>query len=211
VAKLSNDEAQRLSGEHLKHEIEMLFLAGDLLLARPPVKTVRENTIKNALLEVFVVHLRALVDFLDDVGSRPDDVIAADFVADSAAWVATRPPLPAILRDASGHRANKEVAHITSGRIYGAPPEKGWDVASLRDAIADRLGLFIAYADPSRLAQRFVDVFQALVAHHVDLNAACPETVPPNVMASTSQRVVVTTTSTVAPIILAARTSVTTP
>jgi len=91
---------------------------------------------KNVLIESCTLHLRNLVDFFYQSNAKADDVIAADYVAD---WDKKCPAISSLLEKART-RANKEVAHLTTKRIAGSPPEKAWDFdavsAELRPAIA---------------------------------------------------------------------------
>lgn len=110
---------------------------------------------KNARIEVFITHMRNLIAFLypDSYPLKADDVAAHHFVTAPdpwAAWLAARPALPATLRDAK-IRADKELAHLTTLRMAGAPDEKAWRMADLASEVASILSVFIATADPSRL------------------------------------------------------------
>lgn len=46
---------------------------------------------KNALLESFTVHLRAIIEFLYPSRPEPDNVIAGDFIASNLSWPTIRP------------------------------------------------------------------------------------------------------------------------
>ncbi|MBI3934586.1 MAG: hypothetical protein HY316_07810 [Acidobacteria bacterium] len=107
---LSDSELLNYSKEHLFYEIQMFFRLGWILVrlaAIPPIDSVG-ITIKNALIESFVTHLRNLGSFLSLGKAKfPGDVLAKDFFKQPAEWNPRIPtPLGAALK-----RSDKEVAH----------------------------------------------------------------------------------------------------
>lgn len=106
--------------------------------------------LNNALIEVFAIHLRNLIDFLYLVRPQQTDVVAADFCATDV-WEAVKPRI-SISLEAARVRANKEVAHLTSRRIAGTPPGKEWDPRALAAEIRLLLQLFVAKAEATRLS-----------------------------------------------------------
>lgn len=144
------------SAEHVYYEVDMYFAMEPLfrsssfaawLAARPD--RVRLNS---ALVESMAVHARNLIDFLYLDGRDSTDVVAADFVSGTP-WATIRPPETMLIKDAK-RRANKEIAHLTTQRIPGAPPEKDWDFRGLASDLRLVLKLFVSKADPARLSPR---------------------------------------------------------
>jgi len=144
------------SAEHLFYETDMFFGMEPFFrspsfgawLASSPDR-VRLN---NALVESMAVHVRNLIDFLYLDGRDPSDVVAADFVI-GVSWSSIRPVETALIKDAK-RRTNKEIAHLTTDRIPGAPPEKNWDFLGLAKDLRPVLELFLSKADPARLSPK---------------------------------------------------------
>src|SRR5205809_3763006 len=90
------------------------------------------TTLKNCAIESFALHARNLIDFFYTPPAKADDVVAAHFFTDPGAWDSHRPACPAALGDAKG-RANKEVSHLTYGRLLVAPDKKQWPVDEIVD------------------------------------------------------------------------------
>jgi hypothetical protein len=108
------------SGEHLLHELSMLWELAALLPSR------KASTETSAFVESFGIHLRNLIDFFYQKG-KGNDVTAWDFFDTPSAWTAKKP-----LALTNAHtRANKELSHLTQARISGSPPEKAWDTVGL--------------------------------------------------------------------------------
>ena len=144
---LSQKELLKYSERHLFYEIRMLFGIGEVL-ARSPVAS---EIFRCALIESFVIHLRNLILFLYPPRNRkPTDVIAEHFFDRPDEWKKKLPPISAALNKAKT-RADKEVGHLTTGRIAGAPLEKGWQARQLLDELKKRLKLFAQLASETRL------------------------------------------------------------
>jgi hypothetical protein len=101
------------AGEHLFYEAMMFVHARDM--------TPRDHLEMNVKVEVFGFHLRNLIEFFIDDKARTTDVSASNYI-DQDEWKANRPDSPSLL--AARRRLDKELAHLTSERIAGAPPEK---------------------------------------------------------------------------------------
>jgi hypothetical protein len=108
--------------------------------------------LSNVLIESFVVHLRNVIDFLYLDRPKATDVVAADFF-DPGAWERLRPAISGTLETARV-RANKEMAHLTTDRIAGSPPEKAWDFSSLATEIRLLMRLVARNALAARLSPR---------------------------------------------------------
>ena len=143
------------SSNHVYYEIDhFLWLAEKLdkqilIGAASPEDVTKVN---NVLIEGFGLHLRNVIDFLYPRGSvRPDDIIAADFFAPRS-WDALKPaPLSDSLVEAR-IRSDKEMAHLTTARITGTPPEKQWDFSGIASELKLILRLMCDNALATRLA-----------------------------------------------------------
>ena len=80
--------------------------------------------LQNALLESFVIHYRALLDFFY-ANPRRDDVSANHYFDSVDGWPKLRPPETEVLKT-SRKRAGKEIAHLTYARLDVTPETKGW-------------------------------------------------------------------------------------
>jgi hypothetical protein len=96
-----------------------------------------------------MAHLRNLIDFLFNLNPDDTDVVAMDF-CDPGVW---NPALTQVLKDAK-RRVNKELAHLTTDRISGPSPLKGWDFAALAQELRPPLRDFTAKAVTTRLSPR---------------------------------------------------------
>jgi hypothetical protein len=179
-------ELQTYSAEHLVYELQMLFGAVRAATNDPWSFATQSNDLtttngpvlqsawvgmepwfqKNSRIEAFATHLRNLITFLfpDEYPLKPDDVAAHHFISAPdplQAWLAARPALSVSLRDAKV-RADKELAHLTTRRIAGAPDQKAWPIAALATELASILKIFVTAADPSRLAPEVVTELKRL-------------------------------------------------
>lgn len=106
-----------------------------------------DDVTRNALLESFLIHARALVGFFGK-RSKDDDIIACDYVS---TWAEA---IPQYLRDVYD-RVNKEVAHLTTTRHTTAVPEKQHDVAAIQLQLERMIAGFLPQVDPRFLGDRF--------------------------------------------------------
>lgn len=123
--RMTDSELHEWSRERLSYDVEMVLFVSYALTTLPSLKTMRALVVRNALLDSFAIHVRALIAFFYDKKQHPDDVVADDFVADSDAWYTARPPLTETLSDAR-RRTHKEVAHLTEIGLGGGPPPQPW-------------------------------------------------------------------------------------
>ena len=141
------------SEEHVSYEVQMFFtmieigVKGRVTLGGAPEIT---PTLSNALLESIVIHLRNLIDFLYPKNPQLTDIVASDFF-DPDQWESLRTALTDTL-SAARVRANKEMAHLTTDRIFGIPPEKRWDFVGLATELRMVLQIFVKNAKQSRLS-----------------------------------------------------------
>lgn len=121
---VSIDRLKRVGDEHLVYEFEMFHDTASIL----GTEIVQNDlTIRNAIIEAFVIHMRNLLKFFFDTQPLKTDVTASDFYEDPEDWINIR----ATLNDKEAvericRRANKEVAHLTYDRLDVKPEEKAW-------------------------------------------------------------------------------------
>jgi hypothetical protein len=143
------------SAEHLRYEFDMFTWLGRV--CGNPAVQIRgpsaedASRLNNVLIEGFAVHIRNVLDFLYLDRPQATDVVAADFFSPGS-WVQIRPAISATLEGARV-RANKEIAHLTTSRIAGSPPEKGWEFVALSDELRRVLRLFAARAMATRCSR----------------------------------------------------------
>ena len=123
---MTDAELRDNSLKHLYYELWMLRETAGRLLHDNRIH--RDLVIKNAMVESFCVHARAVAAFLypEKFASRDGDVTATDYVTELPKWRATRgEQLPEILLDLK-ERTGKEIAHLTSDRKEYDDPGKEW-------------------------------------------------------------------------------------
>lgn len=102
-------------------------------------------------LEVFMVHLRNLIDFLDSTRwpGQKGDVLAGHFCD---GWQADIPKnLPSL--DEARKRIHKELAHLTTRRFPDGSPEKVWSVDRLAGELRLLLNRFVTEANDKKLSR----------------------------------------------------------
>jgi hypothetical protein len=140
----------REASEHLYYELWMLNRIGRLLA----MGAFGDGPVKNACLESFTIHARALRQFFFPTKAQPDDVLAEDYFADRGAWEAVRGEMPTSLAPINS-RVGKEVAHLTYARLSVSDVTKAWSFISIAEDL-DRIAvLFRGHVDSDLLGQRF--------------------------------------------------------
>jgi hypothetical protein len=136
TAQRPNDVLKKVSA-HIHYEFWMLISTAQALASNISA----QGWLQNALLESFVIHLRALSDFLYADPKNQDDVLAGDFFSPGE-WLKLRPAEPGLLKKAR-MRANKEVAHLTYVRLNVATENKPWMFAEIAHAIHSVMCIFL--------------------------------------------------------------------
>ncbi len=126
------------ASNHLHYEVWMLSSLANGIASGIP----GQGPIANALLESFVIHVRAIMDFLYADNPQADDVIAEDFFGDPEQWKKTRPALSQSLSQAK-RRAGKEVAHLTYARLDVTPETKPWSFVQIANEISTVMNVFL--------------------------------------------------------------------
>jgi hypothetical protein len=152
------EELSEFARDHLLYEVAMVARLVDrfrrhreLLDATPrPQGQLADELFdlagRNADIESFGIHVRALVDFLF-AGRDKKDVIAADYFDDQLEWSRVRGKMPAELRDVNA-RVGAEIAHLSVTR---PTPAKAWMYEAVWPALADVLRRFVDNARADRL------------------------------------------------------------
>lgn len=172
------DELRAIS-DHVLYEIEM-FAATTNMIANHILDGIDgdylKETTRNALLESFTIHVRALSDFLY-AAPRDDDVSALDFfTSDEWALVEaeaskdaanerifgidiryrnfrSNAALPAVV--AARKRVNKEIAHLTYNRLKRNGAARLWPHAEIVEALSVDLHRFADQVDHDRVDKSF--------------------------------------------------------
>ena len=144
--------------EHFRYEVAMLRFASSKLDKLIPerdrfkregnkTKQIKCNTEINMALETFVIHWRALIEFFYTKGKKwpADDKRAYDFI-DKSKWEKVRGNMPPCIKNLNC-RAGKEIAHLTSSRKYGTPPEKNWPYKDMEEHLEGVMKLFVKEAN----------------------------------------------------------------
>jgi len=126
------------SSNHLFYEVWMLTSLANGIASGIP----GQGPIANALLESFIIHIRAVIDFLYADRPQANDVIAEDFFNTPEQWTKIRPMLSSLLSQAK-RRAGKEVAHLTYARLDVTPATKPWPFVQIADEITSVVNIFL--------------------------------------------------------------------
>src|SRR5947209_13763848 len=120
---MTDQELHDYAADRLDYELSMLHEMAMRLVHDPAIHT--DWVLKNALIESFTIHARALALFLYWGKKRAGDVTAEQYVKDVDAWRAARGPIPPELQTVID-RTGQEIAHLTIGRFPAGDPKKGW-------------------------------------------------------------------------------------
>lgn len=111
---------------------------------------------RNALLESFTLHARALLDFFYGRRRKKDDALASDFFEEDA-WEQSRPPMAGTLSDVN-RRVGKEIAHLTYSRANVTEEAKGWPIVPMYLALASVFGRFVQIVPEQAIGRTFLEV-----------------------------------------------------
>jgi DNA-directed RNA polymerase specialized sigma24 family protein len=90
-----------------------------------------KGVIHNALLELFLIHMRAFIYFFYDDSPGQDDIVAEHFIKD---WKNVRPEKFCEL-DNWKKNANKLLAHLTYSRLKKSRSQAKWPVNEITEVI----------------------------------------------------------------------------
>ena len=145
----SKDELRKAS-DHLNYEIWML----DCMATALALGLAGDGRMKNSFLESFVIHARALLQFLYAEAPRADDVIAEDFFEDPLGWHTSRPAMTPLLSTVR-RRVGKEAAHLTYARQAVNPDDKPWEFLSIARDLQQVVESFLRIAPQDLLGPRW--------------------------------------------------------
>ena len=140
---MTSDELKDYADEHLFYEAQMFVWSRDEFAA----PLCARQALRNARIEICVLHLRNLILFFyPQPSQKRDDISASLYDAD---WDARRPGEAALLA-AARERANKELAHLTTARKAGdSDPAKVWDFARASAELRAVIEVFLSRPCPS--------------------------------------------------------------
>src|SRR2546427_3069438 len=145
---MTNDELCDFAADQIYYELLMLHETAAGLKWRKNLDS--DFALKNAFIESFTIHARALAFFLYQGRKFDGDVTAEQYVRDVLKWKAERGDIPADLQEVID-RTGKEIAHLTRGRRSPRDPKKGWNIEHVYLLLCKPLHLFLRHADPARL------------------------------------------------------------
>jgi hypothetical protein len=150
AAAMTDQELRDYAAHHISYELTMFYETAMGLKWRENLDN--DFTLKNALIESFIVHARVLAHFLYQARSPkyPDDVVAEDYVKDVPTWRTARGSMSPELREIV-RRAGKEIAHLTKGRRPPDDPEKVWIIEHVFLLLCEPLHVFMKHADHALL------------------------------------------------------------
>jgi hypothetical protein len=137
-AKRSPDDLVEASA-HLHYEVSMFDATARVLMAG----LLEEGAARNAFLESFAIHTRALLQFFHPSGSDASDVLAEHFFADRMMWLRLRGGVPKALSDVE-RRVGNEIAHLSYDRLLVAPEARNWNVHDIWTAVMGLVHTFVA-------------------------------------------------------------------
>ncbi len=140
----------REASNHLHYEVWMLSSLANGIASGIS----GQGPIANALLESFVIHVRAIMDFLYADSPQADDVVAEDFFDNSEQWTKMRPALSQTLSQAK-RRAGKEVAHLTYARLDVTPETKPWLFVQITNEISTVMTVFLQSVPQDKLGSQW--------------------------------------------------------
>ena len=144
----TEDELKRASA-HLHYELWMLSATANALSSG----IAERGWLLNALLESFVIHVRAVSDFFYAERKRPDDVLAADFFR-AEEWARIRPVETDVLKKAR-KRAHKEIVHLTYERLNVTPEAKPWSFLEITRDVNSVLQVFLKSIPKQLLSEQW--------------------------------------------------------
>jgi hypothetical protein len=155
----SNDELRDLSGHVLWHVRQLARHGGHLESRRKSGMLVMSAPSDAAALEVFLIHARALTEFLwrsrtDRSPPRETDGLAEDYFEEGE-WQRHRPPKSDRVGDMI-QRVGSGLAHVSYKRLD--PDEaRGWDFGELGFRLYVGLQFFVVHVSPERVVEGFVE------------------------------------------------------
>ncbi len=113
-----------------------------------------DDSIRNAILESFLIHARNIIEFMyNDKNSRKDDIAANDFTYKTKNWKEIRLPQSDFLNE-QYKRAHKKLAHLT---YYRQEDTGGWNLSKIKYEIDCCFKIFVENVSKDELGERWKD------------------------------------------------------
>lgn len=142
----TDEELKQIAGV-LRYEKGMMFYTASCLASSKQT----DHSLRNALLESFVIHARNLIAFIWSGSSNSDDVLAEDFFPNPQNWHSTRPEMSTLLSETK-RRVNKLAAHLTYTRLSISGAQKVWRFIDIAKELQTVFELFVQSA-PQNIVQ----------------------------------------------------------
>lgn len=113
-----------------------------------------EGALNNAVLESFIIHARAVMDFLYSKSPHVEDIIAEDFFDEPDDWRMPRPKQTDVLVSAR-KRVGTEVAHLSYERQNVTPEKKPWPLSEITIDVAVVARKFLDVVPEDFLGERW--------------------------------------------------------
>lgn len=138
-------ELQKISTD-LRYEVWMIESMAKMLSSGG----LGTGPLHNASLESFIIHVRAVMEFLYEKPIRDDDVVGGDFFSNESDWDGLRPQRTDTLCRAK-NRVGKELAHLTYGRLKVTPEDKPWPFMEIASDISSAMDVFLKHVPKEKL------------------------------------------------------------
>jgi hypothetical protein len=135
--QLTDAQLKDLASEHFTYEVVHLVTALTWVV-RLTARGDSASPTHNLCVEGVLLHARALADFLRSTRTKPDDLLAADYLP---IWEGLE-TLHGDLRD----RINKQVPHLTTTRL----DKQGFDLAGIAGDVLRGVTEFVEHVAPER-------------------------------------------------------------
>ena len=122
------------------------------------------DTVGNAMLEDFLIHARALIQFVQNPVPRKDDVIASDYFYDKTNKYST---LSISFLDDWANKIGSRLVHITTKPMPKLKSHQIWPIDDIVILLKPGLETFLNAVSESRLAS---DVRKDCLSHLAKLN-----------------------------------------
>lgn len=153
--------------EHVVYEVEqMAHLASFISAGTATSATVAglaDVALKNALIESMLIHLRALMDFLEGSAPHKADMAISDFLPPGKTWTS---PTKMSITQTDRDRLDREIAHLTYHRKMTGDPTKHWSL----DLVVEVLSAASAYFTEAGRAP----IFPAIAATFLSAATSAP-------------------------------------
>lgn len=158
---LDDEEKKRYLREHFYYEVKMLGFSVAKVIE---FKRAKDQGSTNMALEDCLLHARNLKEFFY---YKPHEsyLRAYDFVENKTKWDRDKPEKTHWIKEVE-RRADKELAHLAHGRIYGTPPEKKWDCGAIERDFLKVVKIFLDHLPKKYIDKRLQEIEQ--MCPHVD-------------------------------------------